>query len=258
MRIRGSARFLSFVFFFFLSFQVLLGSVVAQSSQPEHLSADQVVARMTQKNEQRANALESFQGRRAYSLRYVGFPSDMSADMTVTMTYKAPATKEFTIVSQSGNKWIISHIFQRLLDSEREALDAQNRASTALNNINYDFTLVSDQPAADDCSYVLQVEPKTPNKFLYRGKVWVNSKDFAVCKIAAEPSKNPSFWIKKTDINHDYTKVGDFWLPANNKSVSSLRLGGVATLTIKYEDYKILQSRALNQMDHPTTPAHAN
>ena len=41
-----------------------------------------------------------------------------------------------------------------------------------------------------------------------------------MCRIEAEPAKNPSFWIKKTDIHHEYVKVGDFWLPADNKSVS--------------------------------------
>jgi hypothetical protein len=221
---------------------------VAQSAAPaQPLTADQVVARMVQQNEQRSQALESYQSRRSYSLSYVGFPTDLHADMTVTMTYKAPATKEFTVVSQSGNKWIITHIFQRLLESEREALDSDNRASTALNGKNYNFTLISNQPAADDCSYILDVEPKIPNKFLYRGRIWVNSKDFAVCHIQAEPAKNPSFWIKKTDVHHDYLKVGDFWLPADNKSISNMRVGGIATLTIKYEDYKILQSHALNQ-----------
>ncbi len=244
--------------FFLLSAVLFLPSSrgLAQSASPatEHLTADQLVARMVEKNEERANALESYQGRRSYSLNYVGFPSGLHADMTVTMTYKAPSTKEFTIVSQSGNKWLINHIFQRLLDSEREALDAENRAKTALTSTNYNFTLISDQRAADGCSYVLGVEPKIPNKFLYRGRVWVNSQDFAVCRIEAEPAKNPSFWIKKTDIRHDYTKVGDFWLPADNKSVSNIRLGGIATLTIKYEDYKILQSHALNQLSDRTVP----
>lgn len=223
---------------------------VAESgpTAPERLTAEQLVSRITARNEERANALESYQGRRSYSLTYVGFPTDLHADMTVSMTYKSPATKQFTVTSQNGNKWLINHIFQRLLDSEREAMDAENRANTALSSKNYNFTLLSDQPAADGCSYVLAVEPKVPSKFLYRGRIWVDAKDFAVCRIEAEPAKNPSFWIKKTDIHHAYVKIGDFWLPADNKSVSNIRLGGVATLTIKYEDYKILQSHALNQL----------
>ena len=234
----------------FVSLPAGFGMAESAPALPQRLTADQVVARIVERNDERANALESYQGRRSYSLSYVGFPTSLHADMTVTMTYKAPATKEFTVVSQSGNKWLISHIFQRLLESEREALDAENRANTALTSKNYNFTLLSDAPTADGCSYVLNAEPKLSNKFLFRGRVWVNSKDFAVCRIEAEPAKNSSFWIKKTDIRHDYVKIGDFWLPAGNKSVSSVRLGGVATLTIKYEDYKILQSHALNQVNN--------
>lgn len=169
--IRAAGRyFRPFLLMFFTLAALSAGQGIAESAPalPEPLTADQLVARIAEKNEERANALESYQGRRSYSLNYVGFPTNLHADMTVTMTYKAPATKEFTVVSESGNKWLINHIFQRLLDSEKEALDAENRAKTALSSKNYDFTLLGYQPAADGCSYVLSAEPKIPNKFLFR------------------------------------------------------------------------------------------
>ena len=34
-------------------------------------------------------------------------------------------------------------------------------------------------------------------------------------------------------------KVGDFWLPAYNHSVTAVRFGGRAELTIAYKDYEI-------------------
>jgi hypothetical protein len=37
-------------------------------------------------------------------------------------------------------------------------------------------------------------------------------------------------------------KVGDFWLPARNESVSYIRLGGRATLTIEYKDYRVIDA----------------
>ena len=77
----------------------------------------------------------------------------------------------------------------------------------------------------------------------------LDAQDFAICRIEAEPAKNPSFWIKKTDIHHTYLKVGDFWMPAENKSVSSLRLFDRAVLTIQYQDYVILASHALKKDD---------
>jgi len=92
----------------------------------------------------------------------------------------------------------------------------------------------------------------------------VDNKDFAVCRIEAEPSKNPSFWIKKTEIHHSYLKIGDFWLPAENKSVSAIRGGGRAVLIIKYQNYEILSAHGLKGNDAGSSsislalPNHSN
>ena len=100
------------------------------------------------------------------------------------------------------------------------------------------------------------MQPKIPSKLLYTGRIWVNSSDFAICRIEAQPAKNPSFWISKTEINHTYLKMGDFWFPAENKTVSSVRLFGRAVLTIEYQDYSILASHALRRNDTvPVIPA---
>jgi hypothetical protein len=236
----------------------------AQNPSEMGLTAPQVVNRLVEKNTDRSNALERYQNRRSYRLDYVGFPENLHAEMIVDMSYKAPATKEFTIVSESGSKWIINHIFRRLLESEREALDAGSQGRTALNSENYNFSMLPGQGAGESCPYVLALEPKVPGKFLYRGRIWVDAKDFAVCRIEAEPAENPSVWIKKTEIHHAYLKAGDFWLPAENKSVSTMRLGGRATLTIKYGDYKILESHAVSETDSrrgsltTSTPKPAN
>jgi len=224
------------------------GVAEAAPPVPSHplLTASQVVEKLIENNDARAEALGSYEGRRSYRLDYVGFPANMHAEMTVDMSYQSPATKEFRVVSESGSKWIINHIFKRLLDTEREAQDTDNLQRTALDNQNYNFTLLPDAGGAGGCRYELAVEPKIPNKFLFRGRIWVDDQDFAVCRIEAEPAQNPSFWIKRTEIQHAYLKVGDFWLPSDNRSVSSLRLGGLATLTIRYEDYKIHQAHVLN------------
>jgi hypothetical protein len=60
-----------------------------------------------------------------------------------------------------------------------------------------------------------------------------------VTRIEAEPAENLSFWTKKSEIHCEYKKVRAFWLPARNESVSHIRLGGRATLTIEYKDYQV-------------------
>jgi hypothetical protein len=172
-------------------------------------------------------------------LVYTGFPCRKEAEIVVSARYDAPNAKEFTIVSQSGSTFIVNKVLKRLLESEKEASTDEHRSRTALNDRNYDFQLAGKENVGQRPAYVLQVIPKIDNKFLYRGKVWVDAADFAVVKIDAEPAKRPSFWISKTRINHVYTKVGDFWLPAENRSTTDVRLGGVATLTISYTNYQV-------------------
>lgn len=239
-------------------------SSISQAIIESRLNLSQVLDNLVEKNAERAEALQKYQGRRFYSLDYTGFPTSLHAEMVVDMIYDAPATKQFKIVSQSGPQWIIDKILKRLLEAELESMSEENRARVALNPSNYDFSGLEQQESADHCSYVVAVEPKIPSKLLYRGRIWVDSKDFAVCRIEAEPSKNPSFWIKKTDIQHTYLKIGDFWLPSENKSVSVIRGGGHAVLTIKYQNYEILSARGLKANETGSSsitlalPSHSN
>jgi hypothetical protein len=207
------------------------------------LSVDQVVSNLIGRDIERSRALRHFESTRVYRLSYRGFLGDREAQMTVEVTYDGPFSKNFRVVSESGSKSIIEHAFTRLLDSEKEASQPEMRARTLLNRDNYDFVLVGFESSDKGNQYVLAVYPKTPTKYVYRGKVWVDATDFAVTRIDAEPAQNPSFWTKENRIHHEYIKVQDFWLPRRNESVSNLRLGGRATLTIEYDNYRAIDSR---------------
>ena len=222
---------------------------VLQTGLTVRPTLEQVVDNLIAKNAERGLALQSYQSRRFYRLDYTGFPTSLKAEMVVDMLYEAPATKTFKIVSQSGPKWMIERIFKGLMQAEQEALNSKNRERVGLDRRNYEFSGMEFQDASDGCSYVLTVQPKIPNKLLYRGRVWVNSKDFAVCRIEAEPSKNPSLWIKSTAIHHIYKKLGDFWFPSENESTSTMRVGGHAVLSIKYRNYEVLAARPLQEID---------
>lgn len=215
-------------------------------------TADQIVEKLIQRNGERARRLQHYTGMRSYHLLYRGYLGKHEASMTVECTFDAPATKQFKIISESGSKLIRDRIFRKLLESEQEALTPQNRSRTALAPENYDFKMVGIDTSSQSDDYVLEVHPKNDNKFLYRGKVWIDGKDFAVARIAAHPAKNPSFWIKKTDIAQTYEKLGEFWLPAENKTVSYIRFGGTATLTIEYSDYKWRESSANSAFQRQT------
>lgn len=211
------------------------------------LSVDQVVNNLIRRDIERAQALSHYESTRLYHLAYRGFPGDRDAEMTVEATYDRPSTKRFQVISQTGSKLVLNRVFKRLLDSETEAAEPEMHARTVLNRDNYSFALTDFEPSGVNSSatgsqYVLAVYPKEKSKYVYRGNVWVDGTDFAVTRIDAEPAQNPSFWTKKNEIHHEYMKVGDFWLPRSNESVSYIRLGGRATLTIEYKNYRVSTS----------------
>jgi len=217
-------------------------SPVGQAAANGSLLLSEVVANLVARNAERAKALESYTGHRIYQLDYHGFPGNLQSQMIVKIVYRAPSTKKFTIISESGSKLLINRVLHKLLESEEEALKANNRQESALNEINYDFTLIGVERTAERSCYVLAVRPKINNKFLYRGTIWVDATDFAVRRIEAEPAKNPSFWTKKSQVVQTYAKAGRFWMPSNNHTTTTVRFGGKAVLNIDYDDYALSES----------------
>lgn len=206
---------------------------------PDSLSAEAIIEKLQAADQCRAEALHSYTGKRLYTVDYRGFPGGRHAKMTVEASYTSPDQKTFRIVSEDGSKLLLDRVVRRLLDSEKEALQVAAREQNSLRLENYNFTLVTVEETPQERLYVLRVEPKAKRKFLYRGTVWIDAQDFAVARIEAEPAANPSFWISRTQINHTYTRVNGFWLPARNESVTHVRLGGKAVLTIDYTDYNV-------------------
>jgi len=203
------------------------------------LNTDQVVSQLVQRNQHRAALLKHYESCRYYSVDYVGFPSQKSAEMVVDVAYDAPAQKQFRVLKEQGSRVLLDHVLRELIQNEKEALEKANLGRTDLTPDNYEFQLVGTDTIAGQPQYVLEVTPRFKSKFLYHGKIWVDATDFAVTRLSAQPSKNISFWISHTEIQHDYKKIGEFWLPVRNTSVTHVRFGGTAKLKIDYRDYRI-------------------
>jgi outer membrane lipoprotein-sorting protein len=208
------------------------------------LSADEVMGRVVEMNEVRAKALESYSSIRSYHLECHCL-SHKKADMVVRAEYEAPNEKVFTIVSESGSGTVRSRVFKKLLEAEQESMREENQQRSAITPQNYTFQLTDYQKIGGNEFYVLEARPLTKNKFLFRGRIWVDAKDFAIAQVEGEPAVNPSWWTLKTDFTRSYQKLGSFWLPESNESETKVRIFGSAVLTIKYGEYQITQTHNL-------------
>jgi outer membrane lipoprotein-sorting protein len=219
-----------------------------------HLNSGQVIQNLVSMNLKRGQALLAYQSTRVYRLEYKGFPGGRTAEMVVNVDYQAPETKRFEIVSATGSKQLIDRVFKKLLKSEEEAFEIENQRRIAINQENYEFTLIGYEAEPGGACYVLSVKPRTRNKYLFQGRIWVDAEQFAVARMEGEPAKNPSFWIKATKIEMRYSNVNDFWLPAHHHSATAVCLGGHADFTIEYKNYRTTGDAALNKLSRAAEP----
>ena len=223
---------------------VIIGfpAVAQQANVSAPLSADEVMARVVQMNDLRAKALESYSSVRSYHLECHCL-SHKKADMVVRTDYRAPNRKEFTILSESGSGTVRDRVFRKLLEAEQESMQDQNQQRSAITPENYTFQVSDYEKTATDEFYVLDAQPRSKNKFLFRGRIWVNANDFAITRVEGEPAVNPSWWTIKTDFKRGYKKIDSFWLPESNESETKVRIFGTAVLSIEYRDYEITLAR---------------
>src|SRR4029077_3950310 len=145
------------------------------------------------------------------------------AEMVVRVTCGSDGAKQFSILSEEGSSAIRKHVFYKLLQEETEASRRGTRNSTRLTPENYDFYLVGKETLETGPAYVLSVVPKTENKYLIDGKIWVDANDYSIVRIEGQPAKNPSFWVRSVHVVHTYQKVGQFWFASSTRTTSEIR-----------------------------------
>jgi hypothetical protein len=198
-------------------------------------SADEVVAKMIERDHKRQAALESYTSRRRYVLE--NERHHKRAEMLVQMKCFKDGSKEFEIVSSAGWGGARKHVFPKLLSAEADASQPGSRERSRVIPQNYSFQMVGVETVNDHPAYVIELIPKTSNKYLMKGRIWVDAQEYAIVRIDGQPAKNPSFWVKSVHFVHTYGKEGPFWLPLSNNSVTDVRIFGATDLKIEYFGY---------------------
>lgn len=206
----------------------------AQTSDPLP-SAEEVVAKMMQFDAQRQSEQTGYTAIR----HYAAVNKKRHAEMVVRVSCDSSGAKEFTIVSEEGSGSIRKHVFHKLLSEETGASRRGTRKTTRLIPDNYEFQMVGRETLETGPTYVLSVTPRTANKYLIDGKIWVDANDYSIVRIEGQPAKNPSFWVRSVHFVHTYQKVGQFWFASSTHTTSQIRIFGESELTIDNSDYNL-------------------
>jgi len=220
----------------FTAFFLLPTSAAIAADDPGTLpTAEQVMSRMAAQDLERQSSIEGYAGMRRYVLENQNFQK--RAEMVVRVKGDPDGTKHFEVVSEDGWKAANSHVLRKMLESESETSRPELRATTRLNFTNYQFLIVGTETVSGRKAYVLETKPKRKDKYLFEGRIWVDTEDYALVRAEGNPAKNPSFWTKSTHFVQVYQKSGPLWFPFSTQSITEARLFGTTDVHIEYFDY---------------------
>jgi hypothetical protein len=164
-------------------------------------------------------------------------------EVVAEISFVPPNVKTFRIVDSEGSgrgTGVIKHIL------ENEAELAKNVKAYEVSRSNYDFQLLGTGDLGGKRCYILGLRPKRHDHSLFDGKAWVDAEDFHILRIEGEPSKSPSFWLRKSYVTLTFADMSGLWLPASTESVAELRVFGTYELSSRAVSHQVGDVVAMN------------
>ena len=223
----------------------LLATVIATQVNADAVGGDdaaltgaEIFSQVDVRSVARASHVASYASTRKYAVFEPHH--DVEAELVASMRFVAPSTKTFTTTSEKGVGWIHKRVFRRLMDAEREAAAlATERTGSAIAPANYTAQRVPDDVYRGRACYVLALTPRRADKYLMRGKVWIDKEDLAIARVDGEPLKSPSIWVVRAPFVREYQRIDELWLPLRDETHTQIRFAGEYVLRIDYSDYSI-------------------
>lgn len=201
------------------------------------MTAEELFSKLLEHNRMREARLQGYSVTRTYKVK--NDKEKVRAESQVSLQYRAPVTKEFKILSEQGSGMIRRMVFKPLMESELEAASGSNKRDSSLTPANYTFELLGEEDVDGHHCFAVQATPTRNDKYLFRGKVWIHATEFAVVRVEGQPARNPSWWTKRVDFVRRYQKIGEFWLPLRDETVTQVRIFGRNILIIDHYNYGI-------------------
>ncbi len=209
------------------------GELATAGSSHPLASGDEIFTELVRQNELRSARLQEYSAVRSYSV--TNLSGKVHAKQTVRMKYVAPDQKTFVTTAEEGSHLVRHMVLNRLIESETSAASGKEHHDSSITPANYTFHVLGQEELGSRLCYVVEVVPKRKDKYLFEGKAWIDSRDFAIVRIAGHPAKKLSFWITRVDFVRQYYKIGDFWLPAKDETFVDVKVYGKKILTVEHQ-----------------------
>jgi hypothetical protein len=196
-----------------------------------------IVRRMIERNRVQREQLQSYSAIRTYEVQTTD--GQVSAEDVVRVDYRAPGKISFDKLYEHGS-WVVRHfVFDRLLQSEQETALGQERREAAISEENYTFVIVGEANLGSDRCYIVKVQPKRIDNYLFEGELWIDTRDYGIARMSGRPAKRVSFWIDDASFVREYQKISVFWLPYRDESSANFKTYDRKILRVDHSQYVV-------------------
>ena len=217
---------------------ILASSPVIAQQQPD---ATAVVRGVDSSVKNRIDRLAGYTVTEHYAVYRGKDETHQAADMVVKTTYRKETGKSYEVVSQSGGAVWRNEVLGTLLDNEKRMSQPSNVGTALINSSNYDMKLdanTHDQFNGRDC-LVLDITPKHNSQYLFKGKLWVDARDFAIVQLKGTASKSAFFLASAAEVVRQYDEMSGLPMATHAQAVSGSSLLGQTVVKIDYTNYQL-------------------
>lgn len=158
----------------------------------------------------------------------------------VRTKYVAPRTLRFTAVRFAGDPFVKSNVINRILQSEVQHVESQDRGNTAIDSTNYSFTYKRTESIGLRLVRVYAVKPRQKRAGLFKGEIYLDATTGSLRQAKGKMAKSPSFFIRKIEFAQEYADFKGFTVPVHLHSVAKARVLGRVVVDIFVYDYSLL------------------
>ena len=219
------------------------GVDVAAPIEPLRLDLDEsrLFSQLLTHNELRSAALAGYTEQQSYQV--TDLTGRVRAQEIEQMEFRAPHKKTFATTSESGSVLVRRLALNTLIASEIDAASSKQHHNSAIMPANYTLELLGEQQVGPCRCFIARAKLKQPDKYLFEGKVWIDSEDFAVVRIAGHPTMKLSFRIERVNFVREYQKIDGFWVPQKDETHVQVRMYGQKILAIDHQNYIVTGAR---------------
>lgn len=234
---------------------VALAAIGAAAQTSTSVDLGTIVQRIAQTQVDAHNNVRPYEVTREYQFFEGEEDGQPDSHVVADVTYFPPDTKQYSIRNASGSGRG-QHVVKKVLEHETQMV-GQWRQS-ALTEDNYKFTMLGEETLNGRRCFILGLEPRRDAKELLKGKAWVDAGDFRVRQVQGEPSKSPSFWIKKLNVTITFSEVQGMWLQTSVRASAEVRMFGRNTLAERDLTYRVGNAMAANKKSQRRGSAETN